>query len=299
MVDYLLIHSSQDGYFDPDYISFHQFDMPAVRVLIDKSFYIVFPYLKYLPVEQILDELTNETALLISSSIIFSGQRWDIPEERKAVDSISEKISLSIASDGKITVKDIKSFHGTSAYVNRSQFADMKPEEKEKALMKKFTSPDLKLSDFKYELKNIAELERDFIVELSYSLDNQVTITPDDILFQTGGLLSPVNLYSQKIDTTERVNPIDIRHPEIFVKDVSISYPPEWKLQTAMNDTTVSNKFGSSVEKKSATTGVINISQVTKLEKSKGAKNEASLLYDIIRGDQRRNLPVIVFSAGK
>lgn len=297
-VDYLLIHSSNDGYFDPDYISFSQFDMPAVRVSIDNSFYIVFPYNKFLPVEQILDELTNETALVISKNNN-NGKRWIIPDLRSATDSTHQKVSLKIERDGKVIVTDTKIFHGSSAYAIRSRFADLNHDEKEKGFQKYFTSSDLKISDFKYEIKNLEEIEKDLVVELTYSISNLVTITPEEILFQTGGLLSPVNLYSQKIDTTERINPIEISHTEVFAKDVTVFYPEGWGVQTILKDTIVQNKFGSSTEKFSTSTGVININQNTRLEKSKGEKSEISLLFDIINGDQRRNLPVIVFNSAK
>ena len=294
-VDYLLIHSSEDGYFDPEYISFSQFEMPAVRVSIDSSYYIVFPYNKFLPVEQIPDQLTNETALLISKNSS-NGKHWTIPDLRSVLDSLYENVSIKIEPDGKVLVAETKTFHGSSAFAYRTRFENMKPEEKEKILKKFFTSPDVKISDFKYELKNFDEIEKDLSIDLKYSIDNLVSITPEEILFQTGGLLSPVNLYSQKIDTSERVNPIEIRHTEVFAKEVSITYPTEWELQTILKDTLFQNKFGSSAEEISAANGRVNIHQHTRLEKSKGEKNEVSLLYDILNGDQRRNFPVLVFN---
>ena len=66
-----------------------------------------------------------------------------------------------------------------------------------------------------------------------------------------------------------------------------------------MKDTLVQNKFGSSIEKKSVAAGTIAINTVTRLNVSQGAKNEVAFLYDIVNGDQTRNIPVIIFNAKK
>ncbi|MBI2417981.1 MAG: hypothetical protein HYV28_08775 [Ignavibacteriales bacterium] len=297
--EYLLIHSASNGYFDPKYISVHQFDVPALKINMGQDTYVIFPHLKYMPVGQIPEEMNNETALMISNDALTNGKFWTIPDLHNSTDSTDTKINLNIDENGKILVKEIKSYHGIPAYTNRVLFSDSKMEETEKIIRKNFLSQDISISSLHYDIKNLTDLDKDFIIELNYNVDDLVTITPEEVIFQTGGLLSPVNLYSQKVDTVERINPIKIKSREIFTKETSITFPGNWKIQTQLKDTIIENKFGSNIEHSSSIPNGVNIKQTTQLLKSEGEKNQISLLYNLIYGSYKMNMSAIVFDKQK
>jgi hypothetical protein len=299
LTDYLLIHSATGGYLDQQYISYKQFRIPAVRVFTNGKYYVMFPFMKYVPVGLVPETYAGETALLISNDDDLCGTQWKIPTEENSTDSTADIVTLKIASDGNISVEDRKIFHGIPAFTKRAVYSNMNKNELDKAIRLEFISPDIKTSNFQFELKNLENIDEDFTIIAKYTVDNLVTITPEEVVFQTGGLLSPVNLYSQKIDTTERVNPIEVDGNYIFRKLISVSYPPEWVPQTELRDTVVTNKFGTSFTKIKSSGSTLDVIQHTSIKKSNGSKNEIALLYDIIMGDQRRNIPTLIYNIGK
>jgi hypothetical protein len=297
--DYLLIHSSSDGYFDTNYTSIQQFDMPAVRATIGNKAYVLLPFMKYLPMTEVPQYILNETAMIISPKPDVCGTLWKIPGDTYIRDSINTDISMQIEPDGKISVSELHKYYGYSAYDNRTDYCDLTDAELEKTLRHDYLVPDAKVSNFSYQLTNLKNIEDVFTIKLNYTIDNLVTITPEEVLFQTGGFLSPTTLYSQKIDTTDRMNPIEILYKHIINKNIKISYPNTWTLQSNLQDTTVDNKFGTSTLSTKTAAGLLEVDRVTVLKKSTGEKKETPLLYDVLFGNQKRNFPVIVFNTGK
>lgn len=100
------------------------------------------------------------------------------------------------------------------------------------------------VDDLEYDLVRLDEYGTPFEIQIRYTIDNLVTLTPEEVLFQTGGLLSPASLSSFKVDTRERTLPIRIYYDRITNKTIRLRFPEAWALTTALEGVEYENRFG-------------------------------------------------------
>lgn len=293
--EYCLVHSSGDGFFDKDYISMEQLYIPAVRTVIDGRQYFLFPYLKYLPVEHTPEHLQGEVALAISDDDVI--RFWEVPEGNKALNEISEDYEVRIAEDGLIRVKEKKIITGSIAYYLRKMLDDLKEDEVDKTMKEILTYDE---GDVKLESHTVSDLKsykEPLEIELNYTIDNLISITPDEVLFQTGGLFSPSSLKKYKVKSEERVNPIRVYYDEISRKNIKIFYPLAWNVDSPPDDFAIENKFGAIKATYDITDpGVLRVAQERVLNSSNEPKEAYGEFLEITGNRSRLAIPTIVFS---
>lgn len=293
--DFILIHSAQDGNFDYNFVSPNQLYIPALYTEIDSVEYVVFPYYKNVPIDLIPEPFQKQKALRINEDG-FNGF-MTTPAGRDLDNTTDEKYTLTIDEEGKIRVEEQKTLRGFSAYAVRDRLDNMKPEEVEKEMkdMLTYSEGDIKL--LSHEVLNRTNLREPLVVKLSYEIDNLVTITPDEILFQTAGLLSPASSYVAKADTVERRNPIKVRFTETLNKNIEINYPQSWSLTTPMADKKIENLFGSVENTVQTANGRLTIQQKRVLLKADESKTKYSDLLRIVGRSSGMAVPTLIFSA--
>ncbi len=292
--DFILIHSAQDGYFDMNFTSPEQLYIPALYATIDNTPYVVFPYYKNVPIDLIPEPFQKQQALRINED----GYNGFIvtPAGRDIDNTTDEKYMLTIDDEGKIRVDEEKTLRGFTAYNVRERLDNMKPEEVEKEMkdMLTYSEGDIKL--LSHEVLNRTNLREPLVIKLSYEIDNLVTVTPDEILFQTAGLLSPASSYVKKADTVERRNPIKVRYTETLNKDITISYPQSWNLTTPVEGRKIENMFGSVENTVESAHGKLAIKQRRVLLKADESKTKYRELLRIIGRNSGMAVPTLVFS---
>lgn len=291
--DFLLIHSARDGYFDKKYISYDQLYLPAVSAVIDGRTYVVFPYIKHLPVDHIPDYIQGQTALKISGDG-FNGF-LDIPRAGIENSTVQETYDLTIDEDGNITVEEEKTLLGANAYSVRESLVDLKDDEIDKTMKELLTYSEGDVRLVSHEIVNQNDYKKPLVIKLRYTIDNLVTVTPEEVIFQTGGLFSPSSSQKLKVDTEERKNPIRIYYDERFTKNIDIHYPASWTLGTTLKDVQYENEFGSIKASYNVGAGECRVAQERVLKSTKESKDKINDLLAVTGRKSRLYIPTLIF----
>jgi hypothetical protein len=297
---YLFLHSAEQGYFDETYISSTQISSPALGVKLDNKTYVLFPYIK-IPVGYIPEPFQGQKAVAINMdkggayTSEFSTEIWDVPVEVETNNRVEKSTDLTIDQEGFINVADEIMFYGNPAIKFRELFKNLREDEQKKTVEKLLAYDEgiAELTTFKTE--NLAEFKKPLKIILEYKLDNLVTLLPDEIIFQTGGLFSPSSGATFKIDSKKRYNPIKIPYDEKVIKNIIIHFPDSWTPTTPLKDVSFSNRFGEIDGKYSVEKGKITVTQHRSLKKSKAPKEIIEELDEIAGPQSRLFIPSIVF----
>lgn len=296
--EYLLVHSAYDGYFDREYLASNQLSIPALRVPIDSVDYVIFPYYKDLPIAHTPEYFQCEMALVVTEDPS-SSYFWQLPPGNKADNAVDENYTLTIDDQGTIIVTENRVFRGAEAYSMRKAFEDLKESELDDAIkeMLTYTTGDLEI-DF-YDIRNQDKYKEPLEIEIKYSIDNLVIVTPEEIIFQTGGLLSPISNKQVKLEKEGRLNPIKIAYDERHDKYVTINFPDNWEISTILNDHQQENKFGQLIRTFESSPGQLRMHQRLDLNKILAPKVDIGLLVEIAGRSSELNLPTIIFKVNE
>lgn len=292
--DLILIHSAQDGYFDSTYISNDQLYIPALYTVIDETPYVIFPYYKNVPIDIIPEPFQGQKALRINESG-YNGFMV-VPTGKDRDNTTDENYVLTIDDEGKMTVEEEKTFRGFNAYNVREKLQDLKQEELDKTMKEMLTYTEGDVRIISHEVVNQNDIRKPLIIKLKYEVDNLVTVTPDEVLFQTGGLLSPSSSYAKKADTTDRKNPIKVYVSEVINKNITIHHPAQWKVSTSLQDKQFENNFGSVSASYKSEAGLLSIRQQRTLRRISDSRDKYANLLAIIGTRSVLSVPTIVFS---
>ncbi len=294
--DYLLVHSAHEGFIDYDFISYDQFQMPAIRTKIDSTYYVVIPYYKYLPIDYLPEYVQEQQALIVSNNKNVHGKFWEIPVGKMTNNNLEENYNITIGQDGNLNVKEVKTANGSFGYELREYFENRSEKEIEKDIREILTYTEGNIDVLNYEIVNKDSYKEPLIIKIEYTINNLVTITPEEILFQTGGLLSPSSKYKKRLDPKDRVNPIVIYFDQKFSKNIIINYPQDWTLLKEIQDINFKNEFGIIEGKYSYEAGLISIDQSSYMYKNKQPKEKIEDLLKISGSISELQVPVIVFT---
>jgi hypothetical protein len=304
--EFLLVHNAKNGYFDPEYYSSDQFSLPAVGVIIDGDKYFAFPYLKYLDINYTPEFLQGSQALVIEETMLKNkyeipntAEFWILPSESKIPNYVTENYDLQIDDEGLIVIQEEKILNCSAAYYVRKAIDKLNEDEKEKFIDEILTYNDGEISDLSFEILSLEEYKEPLRIILNYRIDNLVTVTPDEVIFQTGGLLSPVSMKKHKIAKEERKNPIRIYYDQTYNKNINIHYPATWELETALPEINYENDLGSVQGEYTVSANNIQINQSCLLKKSSKPKEKITELVEISGENAKINIPILIFTVRK
>ncbi len=289
----IFIHSAEDGYFDYNYVDYSQLSAIALVATIDNRTYIICPYIEDLPPNLIPDYLQKQPALVIAANS--ADPFWTTPLGDSSQNQFDEVSDMTIGPNGTIGIREKRTLRGLAAYVMRKEIRRLNYEERRKAVKELigFTEGEIMLDTF--NINNLDHYKEPLLIETEYHVDNQVSITPDEAIFQTGGLLSPLSKVTLKIKPEERINPIKIPYDQIYNRRVTIHFPPSWTITTPISDISFSNIFGS-INGKSVIEGdSLVISQNLIMKRSLEPKEKITDLLDLTGRTSKLWIPAIVF----
>ena len=122
-----------------------------------------------------------------------------------------------------------------------------------------------------------------------------MTVTPDEVIFQTGGLLSPATRRKTKVVTEDRENPIRIYYPEQFNKKITIKHPASWNLETRLSPVDQSSTFGAIRGTYQVREGQVVVEHHRSLNRANEPKEKADELLTVIGSKSQLNIPSLVF----
>ncbi len=294
---YLLLHSAKDGYFDNSYITPEQFSRPAIGIKFEDRTYVVFPYIK-IPIGYVPDHLQDQPAIAITlgdDSYNYTVDFWDVPVGTDIQNRIKESYKLILDEQGSIHVEEKKTFVGYYAHELRNKLEELKEDEQKEIIEALLTYDDGMVELTSYEIQNLEDYKKPLMVKLEYDIDNLLTVLPDEVIFQTGGLFSPASGAKYKMSTNIRHNPIKVLYDEKFDKDIAIHYPKSWAITTTLKDVNYENTFGSLEGRYDVEEGTLTVCQSRKLKRCYESKKKISDLIKITGIQSDLSIPSIVF----
>lgn len=294
---FLLINPASEGYFDNTYISGEQFYVPALNVSIDDTDYVVFPYLDGLPIDYIPEAYQGRSAMQVAESGLVG--MVDLPRRAASEHATDENYVVTIGEDGVLTVEEEVVLRGAAAYLTRRHLEDFDDGELEDEMREMLTYTDGDINDFEYTISHQENHDQPLEIKLEYSIDNLVTVTPEEILFQTSGLLSPATTGRFKVNPQQRVNPVRIYNDEIKNKLITIRFPEHWSLSTNLEDVEDSNRFGEVRGTYRVSDGEIVADQQIRLRSVSSTPSGYRTLLQLTGSESLLYIPTLVFEVGQ
>lgn len=290
---YLLIHSAEEGYFDPGFHSYSQLDVPAVMARIEGKVYVVFPYWENMPIDHIPEEYQGQPALAIdrkgTSSFV------QLPLGSQSVNETRESYHLRFEENGRIQVVEERTLQGSTALSTRRELEGLSNSAREKALKRMITFSQGKVELKKHEVTDQLEYKKPLKLRLEYEVEGLVAISPEEVVFNTGGLFSPISRIKAREAATGRENPIRIYFDETSIKTISLEMPPHWTLHTRLNDFRIENTFGSLSGDYNLEQSPLTARLDLKLKKAMASKDQFPELQALIGKRTRNSVQAIVF----
>lgn len=292
--DFVLMHSGRDGYFDDTFVNFEEIGTPGLHFKKPEKTYVVFPWIKGLPITHVPEFLQGSKALLVGPNIP-DGLFMQMPEGNLASNTWEERYEVALDEEGRATVKEEKVLTGSSAFNIRRSLKDLNKEETEKLLKKLLTysEGEVKFTSFAFEHKE--EAKQPLVIKLAYTVDNLVALTPGEVVFNTGGLFAPSSSLKTKVDAKTRQSPIRIYYDEARTKKITLTFPESWKLETPLKDQAVENDFGAISMTLKPEKGRLQVDQILRFKKaSAGASRYEELLAFTGRRSEMA-IPTLIF----
>lgn len=295
--DFVIVRDARKGYFDADFVLYDEFTVNGLLAKIEGKEYLVFPAIAEIPTTYVPPYFQEETAMRITPDYDPNYSFITLKPENLGEGVENEMYDITIHDEGMLTVKETKEYKGAEAYSVRSDLKDLQKEDLEKAVKKllTYTSGDVKVKN--YNIRNLKEPWLPLIITFEYTVDNLVTVTPDEVIFQTAGLFSPISEERSRIESDDRQNPIKIFYNSSSSKNIKLSYPASWKLTTALSDAAIENVFGSMNVTYTRGAGEFSAKQVRSLKRTLQPKEKVGELLALVGKKSPMNIPTLVFSA--
>jgi len=292
--DVVLLHNRKTGYFDPEFLSGDEFSHLGVRVVTDDATYLLSPAVPNVPYDYISPVFQGQPALVIAGDSIGSIVR--MPDSSVTGGMLDEGYDITIDTAGLISVSETKSFVGQMAYLTRiHRSKESRADDPEDPRIRPgFRGGDVTMID-SIEA-NTDDYVQPLMVSLKYTVAGLITITPEEILFRTGGLLAPISYTDVDLDVAHRQNPVRISYDAIYRKRITIHYPPQWKLVSDLPDVTIDNACGTAEQSASVHPGTIDIWQQVSLRHCTWPKEKVTDLAALIGTQSVVEQPTLVFS---
>ena len=292
--EFVLIHPASEGYFDPQFVDVRQFTAPAVLVRLEGTDRVVFPYIAGLPVTYLPEAYQGATGMRLSAEGLGGFVR--LPAGDLSQTTVDQTVDATVDAEGVVRVEETATLRGAAAFGVRRTFRDLSPAEREEAARGFVTYGEGAFRDFSYELGGESPAAEALTLTLRYTVEDLVTVTPEEVLFQTGGLLSPAGLSDEEPATGRRRNPIRIYHNSALNKTVRVHYPDTWTLATPLADVREESRFGRSTGGYTSAAGLLTATQQTMLRASTAPATEAAALGRLTGAESRLNVPTLVFT---
>ena len=294
--DFIVIHAASEGYFDPSFIDVRQFTAPAVIVRLEGADRVVFPYIPGLPITYLPEQYQGSEAMRLTADGFAGFLR--LPSGDAVQSDIAEGIDVRLDAEGGVQVAETTTLRGAAAFGMR-RLLDGLPADERETRMRDFVTYDAgAVSGFSYEVTGESATDGPVEVTLHYAIDDLLTVTPEEVLFQTGGLLSPSSLSATERAPGARHNPIRIYHSATTTKTITVHFPETWAVATELADVTDATGFGQAGVTYTQAPGVVTATQTIRLHASRAEASQYGALARLTGRASRLNVPTLVFSVG-
>lgn len=291
----VLAHSNRDGYFDKNYVDISQASMPALAVELDTGKIMIFATIEKLPIGMMPPQYEEEYGVFFT---------LDTPPVVENMGSsqgntggVEEHYTVDIDTEGILRITERKTFRGITSYLYRIWLDEREEDDSLKAaLMDMLTYDETEASIDTYSIENREDYNKELVIQYEYTIDNLVTVTSDEILFQTDGLFSPSSLRQTRLESDEpRRHPIRISYAEEFKKEIILNYPKSWELTTDLHNLTYSNDIGTLYASYTPAPGTLTVNQSRQLNRGTWPREKYPELQKIQGDRSKLHIPTLIF----
>lgn len=292
--DFVLLHAASEGYFDPRFIDVRQFTAPAVLVRLAGAERVVFPYVPGLPVTYLPERYQGSEAMRLTAEGFAGFVR--LPTSDAEQGTTDEGIDVRLDAEGGVQVVETATLRGAATFGMRRLLGGLTPDERE-ARMRDFVTYDAgAVRDLSFDVGGESATDGPVEVTIRYAIDDLLTVTPEEVLFQTGGLLSPASLSAVEAAPGARRNPIRIYHAATTTRTITVHYPEAWTLATDLEDAGDATGFGQASVTYARTPGLVTATQTIRLRAARADAAQYGALDRLTGRGSRLNVPTLVFS---
>ena len=292
----LLIHPVSDGYFDEAFVTPGQFYVPAVRVVADGETYVGFPYFEGLPLTALPPNYQGATAMKITSEGF--GGFTTLPTRDAEAYASEEAFTIDIDDEGVVRVEEVQTLRGVAAWITRRRLGDLDEDELEEEMEELVTYDEGETQGFEFAIDGLDAPGTPLVIRLSYAIPDLVTITPEEVIVRTGGLLSPASLRSFRSERGSRELPVRIYYDELTTKAITIRHPAGWTLATELADAEDSNRYGAVRGRYTVADGEVRAEQEIRLRETFAPRTAWGAIERLLGAESKLDVPTLVFSTG-
>ena len=285
---FVLIHSAEDGLFDPNFYSLQQFTAMGVFLVIDAKNYILFPYVKYVPTGYIPERYLGQKALAIAAK--GKGNLIQLPDGDIYSNETNENYTLTLTETGKIQVQENSTITGQPAFNLRTGLDGLDDVRTEQFIKKNviFLNGSVQLK--KRTLTNLNQYDKPLKTSLEYEVDNLISRAGDQILFNVDELLTFTGGIKPAEMGQVRTNPIEVHLDQTNRREITLLFPESWTLKTQLAPQKIANAFGTFEFAFDLDKGKLTIRCERLLKKSSGPKEAYPELLAVL-GQKDNPLP--------
>lgn len=313
--DIIFCHLNSYGAIDYNYVSTYQFNIPALIINIENKKFIAMPYIKYLNMFTTIPDLKNSKCINLDKApksifkIPMSSEKFeeknlreinnlftDIPYNNNEKNFIKETYHITLNQDGMVNIKEKIELSNLYNYQMKPDFNNKKADELEKMIKELLAIKTTNVKLISYSIENLDNNLLPFVIKIEYSIDNLLSVMPDEMIFQTSDLLSPASITSYKVKPSERENPIRITDNQSYIKDIYIHFPENMTVQNKLSKKSETNKFGSFINEWRIENNTLIIYQARNLNRILAPKEDYPILLNVASENINNDINTIIFS---
>ena len=222
--DLLLVHSTEGGYFDEDFVSEEQLFIPVLRVHVSGEETYLFPSLSYVPAGYIPPKYEHQPALLFAGGA-YTGFS-SLPASSRDAYRDHGQYTIYVNAGGDVRVDASLSLGDHSVY--RFNQALKHREDGELSLVARLlghhTTYQVGVS---YSISE-ATFKQPMEIQASYMLDDCVKERRDETQLQSCGIFEPINTEWHTFDSSRRT-PIVLPSDITVINEIDVIYPGGWE----------------------------------------------------------------------
>ena len=288
------MHNKTRGEFDDEFYNIDQFAEYGMMIEAGDEQFHTIPHRTTLPVDIVPVDYLRQPGMIVDRDDGPVLKKLENPTQRPW--KRTRDIDITVNDDGSVEVTAIDTTFGSAAYERRVNYQNMPDEERESAIKEFLVFDQGEVSDVKIEVFNLDDVTLPFVRTATYTIPEGATITPEEVLFQTEGLISSKSETDTEEDPDKRQNPVYIARDYESIRRVNINYPSSWKLSSKVDQVRNTNELGTLTRKVNNQGSNLTINTVSYMNEGYWPKERAKDLYEIYGDGVLESIGTIVFT---
>jgi hypothetical protein len=209
-VHYLCVTDQDRFNWDPNWVSDGVISERVAILNLDGRQWIGSAYRQDLVIGAVPDFLAGKIAINVSSR----NQVLIIEPENPSMARNHISYELNLDTEGGCKVDEKHSFNGSVAWYLRTMLKESSEKEIAEIAREMINYDSGEVFPLETSLTNLDDPESELIFNINYLLKDKLTIFPEEVILNTGGLFSPGSGARHWIDSDTRLNPIQINTNE-------------------------------------------------------------------------------------